>query len=478
MAVPQFPFANRLIAGATAPQVQVPYRPVQTQTPAPVAPVQNQDEMLRQRAFQAALARPDMPIPPEFSTGSALGDEQERLRARYALMRDAGRSAVAERARAQGRSVTYDQAGNPVIGDMPQTPIVQAGPEGTRIAYRNGMPVGFSTPTATPSAEEMRFNQPYRSDAAARDAAQQRATEIMRSGAQKFNADNATRGVQMTPTGGYLMTPMGAASAAAAMAAAPVAAPVAAAPYVPSPSTRALMTVPMPAILSAPAAPLASAERTLSPEQALAQAEQFLQEEPARIAEETSRKEDKEYRDQIAKTTQELAQARIQKDVSKVRQLSAKLNNLLVNTPGKVAEQQMARFGALGMGVGLPSNIGGTTATPVESTTPAPPTPSPAVATSSPATRPPSPEEVRKNLFDIAAATQAVRREQAASNPPAQRGFFAPIRDFLTGSPELSSPSQTGATPAASWARRLAIRDAFQRGELTEAEANRLLGSP
>jgi hypothetical protein len=227
----------------------------------------------------------------------------------------------------------------------------------------------------------------------------------------------------------------------------------------------------MPAILSAPAAPLASAERTLSPEQALAQAEQFLQEEPARIAEETSRKEDKEYRDQIAKTTQELAQARIQKDVSKVRQLSAKLNNLLVNTPGKVAEQQMARFGALGMGVGLPSNIGGTTATPVEPTTPA-------VATSSPATRPPSPEEIRKNLFDIAAATQAVRREQAASNPPAERGFFAPIRDFFTGSPELSSPSQTGATPAASWARRLAIRDAFQRGELTEAEANRLLGSP
>ena len=112
-----------------------------------------QAEMERQRAFQAALIRPDMPIPPEFSTGSALVDEQERLRARYALMRDAGRSAVAERARAQGRSVTYDQAGNPVIGDMPQTPIVQAGPEGTRIAYRNGIPVGFSTPTATPPAQ-------------------------------------------------------------------------------------------------------------------------------------------------------------------------------------------------------------------------------------------------------------------------------------------------------------------------------------
>lgn len=261
-----------------------------------------QAEMERQRAFQAALRSPDMPIPPEFSTGSALVDEQERLRARYALMRDAGRSAVVERARAQGRSVTYDQAGNPVIGDMPQTPIVQAGPEGTRIAYRNGIPVGFSTPTATPSAEEMRFNQPYRSDAAAREAqiqketaalpaeqrasiaarlgventpaaiarslsagvsatrssmagspeqgeeirrqatalaAQQRATEIMRSGAQKFNADNAARGVQMTPTGGYLMTPM-----AAPAAAAPVAAPAIAAQVMPTPSAFPIPNVP------------------------------------------------------------------------------------------------------------------------------------------------------------------------------------------------------------------------------------------
>ena len=168
MAVPQSPFVNRFIAGATAPQapqVQVPYRPVQTQTPAPAAPAQNQGEMKRQRAFQAALMSPDMPIPPEFSTGSALGDEQERLRARYALMRDAGRSAVAERARAQGRSVTYDQAGNPVIGDvnpaqaigqyavrpsgLMQSQVVDL-PQGGRAVYdREGRLVGTSAPVNT-----------------------------------------------------------------------------------------------------------------------------------------------------------------------------------------------------------------------------------------------------------------------------------------------------------------------------------------
>jgi hypothetical protein len=305
-------------------------------------------------------------------------------------MRDAGRSAVAERARAQGRSVTYDEAGNPVIGDMPQTPIVQAGPEGTRIAYRNGMPVGFSTPTATPSAEEMRFNQPYRSDAAAREAqiqketaalpaeqrasiaarlgventpeaiarslsagvsatrssmagspeqgeeirrqatalaAQQRATEIMRSGAQKFNADNATRGAQMTPMG-----------------AAPVAATTAA---VPAPrQTPAANELRLEEDLEA----LAEAERlataatqSVTPQEALTQAQQFLKEEPARVAGEQAQTRVQTYKQQVAEITRELTRALVRRDLNAVRLLNARLAGLVQNPPGRTAAEQAER---------------------------------------------------------------------------------------------------------------------------------------
>lgn len=361
-----------------------------------------QAEMLRQRAFQAALARPDMPIPPEFSTGSALGDEQERLRARYALMRDAGRSAVVERARAQGRSVTYDQAGNPVIGDMPQTPIVQAGPEGTRIAYRNGIPVGFSTPTATPSAEEMRFNQPYRSDAAAREAqiqketaalpaeqrasiaarlgventpaaiarslsagvsatrssmagspeqgeeirrqatalaAQQRATEIMRSGAQKFNADNAARGVQMTPTGGYLMTPMAAPAAAAPVAAAAAAPAVRAA--VPAPrQTPAANELRLEEDLAA----LAEAERlapaatqSVTPQEefdVLNQAEIVAAEAERVRPQKAAEKFISTTNDKIAALTQKLREATTSGNVNEIRRLADEIKTLQARRTG------------------------------------------------------------------------------------------------------------------------------------------------
>lgn len=373
--------AAQAFAGVPA----APSAPTQAETQRQQAETQRQQaEMLRQRAFQAALARPDMPIPPEFSTGSALGDEQERLRARYALMRDAGRSAVAERARAQGRSVTYDQSGNPVIGDvnpaqaigqyavrpsgLMQSQVVDL-PQGGRAVYdREGRLVGtnLSGISDLDATDRAAFNSGQGTV-----AEQARLRSAMEEGVRK---------AMQAPVAAAAATAPVAALVAAPVAAAPVAAPVA---TVPAPrQTPAANEFRLEEDLAA----LAEAERlapaatqSVTPQEALAQAQQFLQEEPARIAEETSRKGDKEYRDQIAKTTQELAQARIQKDVSKVRQLSAKLNNLLVNTPGKVAEQQMARFGALGMGVGLPSNIGGTTATPAELATSAqeaPPEPS------------------------------------------------------------------------------------------------------
>jgi hypothetical protein len=301
MADPQSPFVNRFIAGATAPQVQVPYRPVQTQTPAPAAPAQNQGEMKRQRAFQAALMSPDMPIPPEFSTGSALGDEQERLRARYALMRDAGRSAVVERARAQGRSVTYDQAGNPVIGDMPQTPIVQAGPEGTRIAYRNGIPVGFSTPPVPPAQRSITPTAPMPAEMAqvrsrATGLAAERAAQVLRDAAIAAAA------------------PVAATTAAAPAAAAPVAAAAAA------PAVRA--AVPAPRQPATPPTPVQfTPEEIMDPESAALeqQAAAVLEQERVRPIQAAADAQTREYIRTRAARIADLQKATVARDPAKIQ---------------------------------------------------------------------------------------------------------------------------------------------------------------
>jgi len=145
------------------PQSSVAARP----TPAPTQSAMSPQQQRLRAAFLNALARPDMPIEPQFSTGSAAGDEQAMLRARYARMLDAGRSAVAERAAAQGRSLQTGADGMPVYGDAPATPIVQESPGGVRVAYRNGMPVGFSTPR-TLNPEERLFNKQFQTDVAAR----------------------------------------------------------------------------------------------------------------------------------------------------------------------------------------------------------------------------------------------------------------------------------------------------------------------
>lgn len=318
MALPQSPFVNRLIAGATAPQVQVPYRPVQTQTPAPVAPVQNQAEMLRQRAFQAALARPDMPIPPEFSTGSALGDEQERLRARYALMRDAGRSAVAERARAQGRSVTYDQAGNPVIGDvnpaqaigqyavrpsgLMQSQVVDL-PQGGRAVYdREGRLVGtnLSGISDLDATDRAAFNRGQGTV-----AEQARLRSAMEEGVRKA-----------------MQAPMAAAAATAPVAApvaAPAAAPIAAAP-VAAPAVRA--PVPMPASQATPAAPLQfTPEEIMDPESAALeqQAAAVLEQERVRPIQAAEDAQTREFIRTRAARIADLQKATVARDPAKIQ---------------------------------------------------------------------------------------------------------------------------------------------------------------
>ena len=155
-------------------------------------------------------------------------------------------------------------------------------------------------------------------------AAQQRATEIMRSGAQKFNADNATRGAQMTPMG-----------------AAPVAATT---PAVPAPrQTPAANELRLEEDLEA----LAEAERlataatqSVTPQEALTQAQQFLKEEPARVAEEQAQTRVQTYEQQVAETIKALAQARDSRDQATVRRLTAKLTQLLAGRPGATASEQ------------------------------------------------------------------------------------------------------------------------------------------
>lgn len=200
------------------------------------APAPTQAETQRQRAFQAALARPDMPIPPEFSTGSALGDEQERLRARYALMRDAGRSAVAERARAQGRSVTYDQAGNPVIGDvnpaqaigqyavrpsgLMQSQVVDL-PQGGRAVYdREGRLVGTSVTvnTGLDATDRAAFNRGQGTV-----AEQGRLRSAMEEGVRKAMQAPVAAAAATAPVAATAAAPVVAAPAAAAPAARPLA---------------------------------------------------------------------------------------------------------------------------------------------------------------------------------------------------------------------------------------------------------------
>jgi hypothetical protein len=81
----------------------------------------------------------------------------------------AGQSAVAERAAAQGRLQGTDpETGMPIVGAATAAPIVQESPGGVRVAYRNGIPVGFSTPQRALNQEERLLNKPFQTDVAAR----------------------------------------------------------------------------------------------------------------------------------------------------------------------------------------------------------------------------------------------------------------------------------------------------------------------
>lgn len=459
-------------------------------TQQPQAPTTPQAPDPTQRALFNALVNPNMPIEAGFRTPSEKtnADLERQARIRNQLL--AGRSAIIERARLQGRQVGIDpNTGAPIIsGPVTQQLVngqlvgvrpsgllesqVMTTPTGQRFVFdREGRVVGTNAPVSMLSdrpdlSNVDRFGNaamlPMDAvDRAAFNQGQGTVSEQRRlSPAIQQAFQQALRGSMASPAA----TGAAAAPATAAPTATATAAPAPAAPYTPSPATRALMAAPMPAALAAVSPPLATAARPVPLEQAVSQAEQFIAEETPELVPNLPRQQ--RVAQAVANTEAEI-QRELQtgRDRNKLRQLLQRAR-LLKSGPREVQDMLLEEAAP---------------ETPPASRTPAtqptnPPTTSGAVAASTPSPRPLSPEEVRKNLFDIAAATQAVRREQAAANPPAERGFFAPIRDFFRGSPELSNTATSGAAPAVSWARRLAIRDAFQRGELTEAEASRLLG--
>jgi hypothetical protein len=284
-------FTSRLLQQAMQPATRVPFAAVMQPTQAAPTSAQSTAAQRQRTAYLAALANPDMPIEPQFSTGSATADEQAMLRARYARMLAAGQAAVAERAAAQGRTLQTAPDGTQFYGAPDPTRAignyrvrpsglmedqVQTLPTGELALYdRTGRLVGttarveslsdrydpkdvdsFGNPKRLPmdAIDRRAFNegrgtasereafgsalidtvrnqmsaQPRNAEEAARWEARGRAMQAMRQGTEVFNRQFADQGARMTPTGGFVMTPMAGATAPAVAAA--QAAPVAAAP--------------------------------------------------------------------------------------------------------------------------------------------------------------------------------------------------------------------------------------------------------
>lgn len=176
-------FTSRLLQQAMQPATRVPFAAVMQPTQAAPTSAQSTAAQRQRTAYLAALANPDMPIEPQFSTGSATADEQAIRRARAARMLAAGQAAVAERAQAQGRLQGTDpETGAPIVGAAAPSPIVQESPGGVRVAYRNGVPVGFSTPQPTmPFVGEAQQIIPTATRLAAdQSVARMRAAQILR----------------------------------------------------------------------------------------------------------------------------------------------------------------------------------------------------------------------------------------------------------------------------------------------------------
>jgi hypothetical protein len=263
--------ANFLNQGATQPVAPA----AQPAAPAALTPQQEQLQRFN-RAYYAYLANPDMPLDPSESTGTLRGDQQALARARAARMLAAGQSAVAERAAAQGRTLQTAPDGTQFYGAPDPTRAignyrvrpsglmedqVQTLPTGELALYdRTGRLVGttasveslsdrydpkdvdsFGNPKRLPmdAIDRRAFNegrgtasereafgsalidtvrnqmesQPRNQQEAARWETRGRAMQAMRRGLEPFNRQFADQGAQMTPTGGFVMTPMAGATA-------------------------------------------------------------------------------------------------------------------------------------------------------------------------------------------------------------------------------------------------------------------------
>lgn len=269
-------------------------------------------------ARRNALINPNMPIEAGFQTPSAKANADLELQARRANQLAAGRAAIIERARAQGRQVNVDpNTGQLVIGDVPPDNRVQT-IGGQRFAFdAQGRPVGMAGGAISPPRVEGQTTPTVLTPEQAL-ANRQRIADALASAIRRDTAPAVAASV--------------AAPVAAAPTVAPTPAPVAAAPLpndIPSVAAEASRRSGLLGQVTGAMPGMAQA----SPEQALAQAEQFIAEEPTKVAIEEAQVKGKTHQQQVAETTRELTRARIRRDLATVRRLSSQLDKLLKSPP-------------------------------------------------------------------------------------------------------------------------------------------------
>lgn len=381
--------ANFLNQGATQPVAPA----AQPAAPAALTPQQEQLQRFN-RAYYAYLANPDMPLDPSESTGTLRGDQQALARARAARMLAAGQSAVAERAAAQGRTLQTAPDGTQFYGAPDPTRAignyrvrpsglmedqVQTLPTGELALYdRTGRLVGttarveslsdrydpkdvdsFGNPKRLPmdAIDRRAFNegrgtasereafgsalidtvrnqmesQPRNQQEAARWETRGRAMQAMRRGLEPFNRQFADQGAQMTPTGGFVMTPMAGATAPTARNTPPTTPPVEppTTPLASAPFRDASGRVDTAAVAKAQGrVPSAPSPTEAEVEQALAEGAEVA---PAAEREQVisaSERAIQARNNQIATLTRQLADANRRRDAAEIRRLSSAIRAL------------------------------------------------------------------------------------------------------------------------------------------------------
>lgn len=138
MAILTFPTTQSLLGQAP----RVPLRPAEPMAATAAAPITAAEETPEQEAakryeaaFRNAMLNPNMPVEPQFSTGSARTDAEVLRRAQLATALSNAQAAIQER-----RNLQAMQAGL-----SPTSGVQQVG--GTRVAFRNGVPVGVAQDT-------------------------------------------------------------------------------------------------------------------------------------------------------------------------------------------------------------------------------------------------------------------------------------------------------------------------------------------